>query len=59
MSGQDMQPADPTQRKLGKMLDEALDDTFPASDPPAITQPAPTLPEEGFAADKNRIEKPN
>ncbi len=27
---------------LDQLLDEALAETFPASDPPAITQPAPT-----------------
>jgi hypothetical protein len=46
------------QRELGKMLDEALDDTFPASDPPAITQPAPTLPQVAIETDENRTEKP-
>lgn len=58
MSGEDTQPADPMQRKLGKMLDEALDKTFPASDPPAITQPAPTLPGEGLKVEEIRTEKP-
>jgi len=28
-------------RKEHKELDEALEDSFPASDPPAITQPTP------------------
>jgi hypothetical protein len=37
-------------RREEKELDEALDDSFPASDPPAITQPTPT-PEED---DKNK-----
>jgi hypothetical protein len=32
-------------RKLDQMLDEALEETFPASDPVAITQaPQPTKP---------------
>ena len=43
----------------GEMLDEALDDTFPASDPPAITEPAPTPPEAGVEGAKNQTEKPH
>jgi hypothetical protein len=42
-------PAQPTtapavsekQRKLDRLLDEALKETFPGSDPVAISQPAP------------------
>ncbi|MDF2994491.1 MAG: hypothetical protein K0R27_128 [Xanthobacteraceae bacterium] len=30
---------------LDRLLDEALAETFPASDPPAITLPAPTAEE--------------
>jgi hypothetical protein len=52
------QPA-PAKRKLTKrskaradaLLDEALEDTFPASDPPAITQPTP---DGEFDADDDR-----
>jgi hypothetical protein len=29
------------QRRLDRQLDEALEETFPASDPVAISQPAP------------------
>jgi hypothetical protein len=29
------------QRKLDRLLDEALEETFPGSDPVAISQPAP------------------
>jgi hypothetical protein len=29
-----------------ELLDEALKDTFPASDPPAMLQPAPDVPPE-------------
>jgi hypothetical protein len=32
-------------RREQRQLDDALDDSFPASDPPALTQPTPT-PEE-------------
>ena len=39
MAAKDRKPADPRQRKLDKQLDEALAETFPASDPPAITEP--------------------
>jgi hypothetical protein len=58
MTGRDKRPADPAQRRLDEMLDEALDDTFPASDPPAITEPAPTPPEDGVEDAKNQTEKP-
>ncbi len=42
-------PAQPTtapvisekQRKLDRQLDEALEETFPGSDPVAVSQPAP------------------
>jgi hypothetical protein len=29
------------QRKLDRLLDEALEETFPGSDPVAVSQPAP------------------
>jgi hypothetical protein len=35
-------PAPKPRHKEEKELDEALDDSFPASDPPAITQPTPS-----------------
>jgi len=38
-------------RKQHKELDEALEDSFPASDPPAITQPTPT-PEDDHKNEK-------
>jgi hypothetical protein len=44
----DLQQADATQRMLDERLEEGLEDTFPASDPVAVTQPAPTLPEDDF-----------
>ena len=56
MTGNDKKPSDPTQRKLDKKLDEALKATFPASDPVAITEPAPTLP-DGGESDKNTKDK--
>ena len=59
MAGRDRRPVNPTQRRLDEMLDEALDDTFPASDPPAITEPAPTSPEDGVEESKNQTEKPS
>ena len=34
-------PATEKQRKLDRQLDEALEETFPGSDPVAISQPAP------------------
>lgn len=30
-----------SKKHLDELLDEALDETFPASDPPALTAPAP------------------
>lgn len=44
----DLQPADPTKRKLDELLEEGLEDTFPASDAVAVTQPAPTTPADEF-----------
>jgi hypothetical protein len=40
-------------RREERELDDALDDSFPASDPPAITQPTPT-PEQD---DKSKAKK--
>jgi hypothetical protein len=40
-------------RRDEKELDDALDDSFPASDPPAITQPTPT-PQEDDKSKKTR-----
>jgi hypothetical protein len=34
-------PLTEKQRKLDRLLDEALEETFPGSDPVAISQPAP------------------
>jgi hypothetical protein len=34
-------PVTEKQRKLDRLLDEALEETFPGSDPVAISQPAP------------------
>jgi hypothetical protein len=41
-------------RREEKELDEALDDSFPASDPPAITQPTPTPEDDDKSKDKNK-----
>lgn len=57
MTENDKKPSDPTQRKLDKKLDEALKATFPASDPVAITEPAPTLPGGGSVTDQNSKDK--
>ncbi|MGE0044426.1 MAG: hypothetical protein AB7J28_07950 [Hyphomonadaceae bacterium] len=35
-----------TKREIEEELDRELEDTFPASDPPSITQPVPDEPEE-------------
>jgi nicotinate phosphoribosyltransferase len=34
-------------RRLEAALEEGLQETFPASDPVAVTEPAPTPPENG------------
>jgi hypothetical protein len=44
-------PKDPGSAQQAKkhkdeLLDEALKDTFPASDPPAMLQPVPNVPPE-------------
>lgn len=57
MTGKDRRPSDPVQRKLDVKLDEALKATFPASDPVAVTEPAPTLPDGGAEADQNSKDK--
>jgi hypothetical protein len=44
----DMTAKDLTKRKLDERLEGALEDTFPASDPIAVIEPAPTLPEDDF-----------
>ena len=36
--------AERTKDELDKALEEGLEDTFPASDPPAVTQPVPPEP---------------
>ena len=54
MSGDDKKPEGPKQRKLDNELDEALKETFPASDPPAITQPEPGREIENNETDKEK-----
>jgi hypothetical protein len=34
-------------RRLDLALDEGLEETFPASDPPSLTQPPPTRDDQG------------
>ena len=41
-------------RQEEKDLDKALQDSFPASDPPAITQPTPTPEADDKDKDKTR-----
>jgi len=41
-------------RREERELDEALDDSFPASDPPAITQPTPTPEQDDKSKKKKR-----
>jgi hypothetical protein len=41
-------------RREERNLDDALDDSFPASDPPAITQPTPTPEEDDKSKNKKR-----
>ena len=40
-------PDKEAKRRLERALDEGLEETFPASDPVAVTEPAPTPPEDG------------
>lgn len=50
---------DREQKKRDQALDEALEESFPGSDPVSLTQPAPTQPDQEqetggqSAADKN------
>jgi len=41
-----VETAEERQRRLERQLDEGLEETFPASDPPAVTEPAPTPPDD-------------
>jgi len=41
------EPDSEVRRRLERALDEGLKETFPASDPVAVTEPAPTPPEDG------------
>jgi hypothetical protein len=52
MIPKDRKPEDATQRKLDEVLEEGLEDTFPASDAVSVTQPAATPPEEGLEAEE-------
>lgn len=52
----DTQPKDEAER-AERMLDEALEDTFPASDPPAQSQPHDTSPGSKDAPRKPRGDK--
>ncbi len=39
-------PAKSEKNHLNELLDEALDETFPASDPPAVTRPRKRPPKD-------------
>jgi hypothetical protein len=41
-------------QKLDRVLDEGLDETFPASDPVAVTEPAAEAPEDSLQTGKDR-----
>ena len=41
------EPDDEVKRHLDRALDEGLEETFPASDPVAVSEPAPPPPEDG------------
>jgi hypothetical protein len=46
MSPKKKPPSSDTKRKIDEKLDEALKDSFPSSDPVALTEPAAGEPEE-------------
>ena len=41
-------------QKLDRALEEGLEESFPASDPVAVTQPASESPEDSFKTDDER-----
>jgi hypothetical protein len=41
-------------QKLDGALDEGLEETFPGSDPVAVTEPETELPEDSFKTDDER-----
>jgi hypothetical protein len=41
-------------KQLDRALEEGLEETFPGSDPVAVTQPASELPEDSFKTDDER-----
>lgn len=43
-----------TKEKLERELETGLEDTFPASDPVAVTEPAPKDPEEESGSKRSR-----
>lgn len=45
---------DEVKRRLERALDEGLEEMFPASDPVAVTEPAPTPPEDGRVPRKRK-----
>ena len=45
---------DSEKQKLDRALDEGLEETFPASDPVALTEPAAEAPEDSLQTGKDR-----
>ena len=43
-------PVAPEPDHYDALLDEALEESFPASDPPALTEPAPAEPDPGASS---------
>ena len=41
-------------QQLDRALEEGLEETFPGSDPVAVSQPASELPEDSFKTDDER-----
>jgi hypothetical protein len=48
------QKTESEKQQLDRALDEGLEETFPGSDPVAVTQPASELPEDSFKTDDER-----
>jgi hypothetical protein len=46
--------AEAQRKEEEECLDESLEETFPASDPPAITQPTPSSKDDQKPKDKKR-----
>jgi hypothetical protein len=51
-------PAPPSKRHLDKLLDEALKETFPASDPIAVSGDDPPANDDGDNKERSRRREP-